>query len=126
MENYKKTILIVDDELELLENLVELFQLSGFEVLSASNGLDGLQKIKNATVDLIICDINMPKMSGFEFLENLNAQNHTRTIPIIFLSAHFSDEDEKRLINNGSSACLPKGIPFSEILNFIQSKIFKL
>jgi len=65
MENYKKTIFIVDDELELLENLVEVFQLSGFEVLSASNGLDGLQKIKNATVDLIICDINMPKMSGF-------------------------------------------------------------
>jgi DNA-binding response OmpR family regulator len=122
MVKTNEKILVIDDELDFLENMVELFQLNGFEAISATNGYDGLQEIKNSNVDLIICDINMSAMSGFKFLEKLNTYNNKQTIPIIFLSSCFSDKDEKILKANGASACLLKGIRFSELLNFIQSK----
>ena len=84
----KKTILIIDDEPEIVEVLTEFVQQIGYNSLSASNGLQGLEVAKQLSPDLIISDINMPKMNGLEMLEKLNSSG--LGIPVILFTA-FSD-----------------------------------
>jgi CheY-like chemotaxis protein len=67
-DRFKHRILVVDDEPSLLEAMTLMLNEEGYEVSSATDGLDALRKIKLATPDLIISDLNMPQMSGFELL----------------------------------------------------------
>lgn len=87
----EKKILIVDDETDLLEVLVDLFNLSGWTTEVAENGLIGMQKIESFKPNVILSDINMPDMDGVEFLKQIY---HTGIeIPVIFLSG-FRDLDK--------------------------------
>jgi CheY-like chemotaxis protein len=116
-------ILIIDDEKPLLENLEELFQMYGYAVKAVTNGYEGILELMESEIHLIISDIYMPEMSGFEFLEKIKPFIETNSIPIIFWSADFSDEIKQKLVNNGALTCFQKGIPFSELLHFIESEI---
>lgn len=87
MTEKKKTILIVDDEPEILRMLSFRLSTSGYEILTAKNGLDGLEKAKSALPDLILLDIMMPKLDGLQVKERLNREEATADIPVIFLSA---------------------------------------
>ena len=84
----KKTILIIDDEPEIVEVLTEFVNQIGHNSLAASNGLQGLEIASQQTPDLIISDINMPKMNGLEMLEKMKSGNIE--IPVILFTA-FSD-----------------------------------
>lgn len=83
----KKTILIVDDTIPLLEELVSIFELEGYQVLAYDSALDALSTLENAYPDVIITDIVMPKMSGIEFIRTLRHQKKHSNIPIIVLTA---------------------------------------
>lgn len=67
----KKSVLIVDDEQEIVAVLTELFESEGWEVLAASNGKEALQKIKSGSPDVVLSDIQMPDMDGLELLETI-------------------------------------------------------
>ncbi len=88
-----KTILIIDDEPEIVELLTEFVKQLGHSVLSASNGLQGLEIATSQNPDLVISDINMPKMNGLEMLEKLKASGNTT--PVILFTA-FSDTQKIR------------------------------
>jgi len=81
------TILIVDDQPDHLTMLRDILTSDGYDTLQATNGLQGLQLAQSQQPDLIVLDILMPEMDGFEVCEHLKRQADTQTIPIIFISA---------------------------------------
>ena len=83
----KQKVLIVEDETSMREMLSILLEDNGFEVLSSSNGFEGLNLVKKKRPDIIILDIVMPGMSGYMVAKNIQSDPETRNIPIILLTA---------------------------------------
>lgn len=88
-----KIILLVDDDLTLLEMYEDRLRAEGFEIVQATNGEEALKKAREKKPDLIILDIMMPKVNGFDVLKNLRADEEYRNIPIIVLTALIQDVD---------------------------------
>lgn len=112
-------ILLIEDEIELQQNLKEILEYHGFIVLSADNGKEALIKIKTQQVDLILCDIMMPEMDGFEFLKILRGEERFQRTPFIFLSAKVSEEDKLKGFDSGANDYLSKPISARLLLNAI-------
>ncbi len=96
-------ILCIDDEEDLRQDIVEELQEAGYEVLEASNGKEGLQVILNDEPDLVVSDITMPVMDGYELISTLRT-NHTKydEMPFIFLSALADKENVLKGMKTGS------------------------
>lgn len=88
----KKKILVVDDEHDIVDLLTYNLTIEGYEVVSAHNGEDALKK--TAGVDLVILDLMMPVLNGFETCKRLQANPETANIPIVFLTARSGEVDE--------------------------------
>jgi len=82
-----KKILIIDDEPDVIETLEFMLKARGFEIISASDGLSGISRAKADNPDLILLDIMMPGMDGYEVCSKLKRENATKNIPIIMLTA---------------------------------------
>lgn len=130
MANKKYQILIVDDSRSIRALLEEIIATSVSEISVSSLGSskEALAYMKEHTVDLILSDINMPKMDGFEFAKELNLNSHTKDIPVIFITASSNtDEFVQKGFALGAIDYIQK--PFDEILlaNKIRSyvKLFK-
>jgi len=89
-----KKILIVDDEPDVVAVIKFTLETRGFEVITAYDGDEGLNKAKRENPDLIILDVLMPKMYGNTLAAELESSNETKNIPIIFLSCLVSDEGQ--------------------------------
>jgi DNA-binding response OmpR family regulator len=89
-----KKILVVDDETELLKALSIRLKTSGYEVITASDGQEGLEKAKSLNPDLIVLDILMPKMDGYEVCRMLKFDEKYKSIPVIMLTAKAQDIDK--------------------------------
>jgi two-component system alkaline phosphatase synthesis response regulator PhoP len=86
-------VLVVDDDSDIRSILQTKLEASGFEVLLAENGQDGVEKAKQGNIDIIVMDVRMPIMSGTEALSVLKADDKLKQIPVIFLS-NFGEEKE--------------------------------
>lgn len=86
MSEKKYKVAIIEDEPFLASMYTTKFELEGFEVLRASNGEEGLKAIQDGKPDLILLDVIMPKVDGFEVLEKLRANPETATMPVILLT----------------------------------------
>jgi len=86
MANYNKKILIVEDDELLIKILAKEFQSAGFEILLATNGLEGLQQALSESPDLILLDIIMPQMDGLTMLRKLRQDKKGKEIPVIVLT----------------------------------------
>jgi len=104
-----KHILIVDDS-KTVRNLVAfIMKKEGFRVTTAEDGLDGLEKLYAAEqVDLIVSDVNMPRMDGFTFIKNVREQEVYRDIPIIVLSTEGQDKDIETGLTLGANLYMVK------------------
>lgn len=80
------TILIVDDETDFLENLSLTLEMAGYRTVTAGNGIEALAEMQRQPVDLIVCDIKMPLMGGYQFHEEVRANPNQADIPFLFLS----------------------------------------
>lgn len=86
-----KKILIIDDASVIRQQVGIVLTAAGYEVLQAVDGLDGLQQIKaNPDLAMVICDVNMPNLSGLEVLRRLRAEEHPRVPPILMLTTDAS------------------------------------
>jgi len=88
MDNEKITVLLIDDEADLIDAVA--FQLKakkGYNVVTAYNGLEGLEKLKEITPALIVLDMNMPKMGGIEFYKNIIGDDYRAKYPVLVLTA---------------------------------------
>lgn len=104
-----KHILIVDDS-KTVRNLVAfIMKKEGFQVTQAEDGLDGLEKLYSSTdIDLVISDINMPRMDGFTFIKNVREQEAYRDLPIVILSTEGQEKDIEQGIQLGANLYMVK------------------
>jgi adenylate cyclase len=90
-EKKRRKVLLVDDEAGFAELLRDLLEMDSYEVVTAENGEDGIEKLKGFTPDVIISDVVMPKMSGFEMFKQVKAAPETASIPFLVITG-FQDE----------------------------------
>lgn len=104
----KKRILLVDDEADFVEVLKVRLENSNYEVIVAYDGEEGLEKAERDQPDLIILDIMLPKISGFDVCRKLKIDENFKNIPIIMLSAKFQPNDIKFGEAMGADAYITK------------------
>ncbi|MBI4549277.1 MAG: response regulator [Ignavibacteriae bacterium] len=90
-EQSKRKVLLVDDEVGFAELLRDLLEMDNYDVQLAHDGQEGLDKLKTFTPDVIISDIVMPRLSGFEMFKKVKASPETASIPFLFITG-FQDE----------------------------------
>lgn len=88
-----KVILLVDDDLTLREMYLERFKAEGFNIVQASNGEEAISKAKEVKPNIIMLDIMMPKINGFDVLKQIKADEELKNIPVIILTALIQDVD---------------------------------
>lgn len=116
-------ILIIDDTLSNLRALITLLEDKGYDVRGAASGAAALMMVKASVPDLILLDIRMPEMDGFEVCKRLKADVKTAVIPIIFLSAHENIEDKVRGFAAGAVDYIAKPFQLQEVLIRIQTQL---
>lgn len=114
-------LLIVEDDNDVLDYLKEELD-KYFTVFTACNGAEGLQKVNYEQPDIVVCDIMMPEMNGYVFTKKMKSNFESSHIPIILLTAHFSEEHRLKGIKSGADAYITK--PFS--LEYLLARIVKL
>jgi DNA-binding response OmpR family regulator len=119
-------ILLIEDDTVLRENTAELLELSDFKVITVSDGKQGLKAAKTNPPDLIICDIMMPELDGYEVLANLSKNHKTKYIPFIFLSAKTEHQDIRKGMNLGADDYITKPFTEDELLSAIRSRLAKV
>ncbi|MDD5072617.1 MAG: response regulator [Candidatus Omnitrophica bacterium] len=97
MTDDKKTVLIVEDEPLNMRLTVDLLEINGFNTLSCCDGIAALETLKNAIPDIILLDINMPKMNGFEVHKKIREDRRLDRVRVLALSASVMKEDEERI-----------------------------
>ena len=119
----KPTILILDDEESILENVDEILRMSGYDTLLGKNGQEGLEIMKSHRPDLIVSDVMMPEMDGFEFHRIVRQNPAWTTIPIILLSAKAEKSDVQYGYQLGVDHYLTKPFDPDELLTQIRSRL---
>lgn len=117
------TILVIDDDRNLLESLLTLLEFEGYHPVGASNGQDGIALAREHLPDLIICDIIMPEVNGYDVLHALRDAPETRTIPLIFLTSKAARHDQRQGMASGASDYLTKPFTFEEFLRAIRARL---
>lgn len=105
-------ILAVDDSLTIREILKSCLLGAGFEVETAVDGLDGLEKLPGAQPDVVITDINMPRMDGFQFIDALRGGSSPTSVPILVLTTESAPDLKQRARDAGATGWIVK--PFDE------------
>lgn len=122
MPDNKKRILLVDDEENARTALAKILSREEYEVISAGNGFEALELLKNSLVDLVITDINMPEMNGMFFLREIN-----RLYPginVIMVTAYGEVESYIEAMNLGAFEYINKPVRINELKKII-SKVFR-
>ncbi len=117
MSSDKKTVLVVEDRASLTQMLQFLFLSKGLNVQIAFNGKEALEKVGNISPDLILLDIMMPQMYGFEVLEKLKENRETAGIPVIMLTARKSREDMQKAKDLGAVEYITKPFKAVEVVD---------
>lgn len=104
-------ILIVDDEVDVVEVIEMLLKNQGYEVISAHNGFEALERIEKEIPDLVILDIMMPQMDGLEACGKMRKNKKMDNVPIVMFSAKLSAVDKKEAFEAGADGFITK--PFN-------------
>lgn len=128
MKNYSQelkipTILVIDDNLLFLETLLELLETHGFQVIGGQNGFLGLQLAEKQMPDVIICDINMPELNGYQVLMKLRQNPMTAKIPFIFITAKPIDHPQKVVQEMGANGYLIKPFSTTQLILTIKAQL---
>ena len=117
------TILLIEDNTPLRENLGEILTLEGFHVLAAADGRSALKLAAGQRPDLILCDIMMPGMDGYEVLARLRADPALKAVPFIFLTAKGTPPDIRVGMNLGADDYLPKPVSRKDLLKAVRTRL---
>lgn len=122
-----KKILVIEDEKNIRNRIVDTLELADepYRVLTAQNGLEGVECARKELPDLIISDVMMPEMDGYEVLRILRADETTMTIPFVFLSAKADLAHIREGMNLGADDYLPKPFSIKELLRVVSSRLQK-
>ncbi len=118
-------ILVIEDIYYLRNDVMDLLRFEGFDVRGAENGLVGVQVARDYMPDLIVCDIMMPEMDGYEVLEVLRSERETSTIPFIFLTAKTDRIDVRQGMGKGADDYVTKPFLGHELMETIRMQLRK-
>lgn len=121
-----KKILIIEDEKIVRENVHSLLTEEGYTVFASKNGTDGIKIAKKELPDLILCDIMMTGIDGYEVLKELSKGEETKTIPFIFLTAKVEKDDIRMGMNLGADDYLFKPFDADYLLQSISSRLKRI
>lgn len=125
--NFKKQILCIDDHRESSASLAADLTARGYAVTIACNGHEGIAALLDNCPDLVICDINMPVMSGVEVLERLHALSpRYQDVPFIFLTSFVDREIELQCRMMGADDCVSKPIDYEILETIIQARLARV
>ena len=122
----EKKILIIDDYKPLLQEVQEYLQYEGFEIITASNGAEGIQKAIIHKPDMILCDILMPELDGYEVFKTLQSIPQLSSIPFIFLTAKATSDDYRKGLSLGVDDYITKPYTGDVLVNSIKNRFEKL
>ena len=121
----KDKILVIEDNTDVRENIAEILELSGYEVVTAENGKKGVEAALQNTPDLILCDIMMPELDGFGVLRIVSRNSAVSDIPFIFLTAKAEKQDFRRGMGLGADDYITKPFDDVQLLDTIQLRLEK-
>lgn len=104
-------ILIAEDERDILELIIFTLEFGGYQVVPTSNGEEALEMVYKEEPDLILLDVRMPRMSGYEVCKRIKSENNIRHIPVVFLSAKGQEAEVSTGYDMGASDYILK--PFA-------------
>jgi CheY-like chemotaxis protein len=114
-------ILIVDDNQSMRRSLARLLETEAYQVAEAADGEEGLVEYARFLPDLVVMDINMPRMNGLELLNVLKTDPALRTIPVVVLTTSSAEEDILRSYQSHASSYVVKPIDFEQFFSAIQA-----
>jgi signal transduction histidine kinase/ActR/RegA family two-component response regulator len=115
-------ILVVDDNVDAAETLAMVLRVHGHEVATAENGRDGLDRARRAPPDVVICDIGMPEMDGYEFASRLRNEPACASTFAVALTGYGESEDQRRAIESGFQRFLKKPVPLPELYEILADR----
>ena len=113
------TVMVVDDSLTVRKITSRLLSREGYEVLTAKDGLDAWQQLQEVIPDVMLVDIEMPRMDGFELTRNVRGDSRTKEIPIIIISSRTADKHRNVANELGVNVFLGKPYQEDELLKHI-------
>lgn len=128
MNNYSQelkisTILVIDDNLLFLETILDLLETHGFQVIGSQSGLLGLQLAQEQMPDIIICDIRMPELNGYQVLMKLRQNPVTAKIPLIFITDKPIDNPQEVVQEMGANGYLIKPFSTTQLILTIKAQL---
>jgi two-component system chemotaxis response regulator CheY len=119
-------ILIVDDDRTTRKLLSLYLKGSGFEVVTAENGLNAMEKLGSETFQLVMTDLNMPYMDGIEFLKTMKSNPGTSHIPALMLTTETDEEERQRAIQAGADGYLSKPVTAEVVVAKIRQMVSEI
>jgi CheY-like chemotaxis protein/two-component sensor histidine kinase len=119
----KTKIVVIDDEINIRETISDILTMQGYEVITASGGKEGCRLIRLEKPDMVLCDIMMPDMDGYEVLKRVRSEDHLKSLPFLFVSAKNDAESVRLGMNLGSDDYLTKPFKATELVEAIESKL---
>ncbi|MDF2436011.1 MAG: response regulator receiver protein [Bacteroidota bacterium] len=122
METYIKSIMLVDDDLDDQKFFDEALKVvnKSIRLYAAKDGIDAIEQLNVVTPDIILLDLNMPRMNGVEFLQELKNSNRFREIPVVIYSSFLSTCDKVEVMALGAKQFVRKPIAFGETVHTIR------
>jgi two-component system, chemotaxis family, chemotaxis protein CheY len=115
-----KTILTVDDSRVMREMLAKVLREAGFNIMQAEDGVAGLEVLAEANPDVIITDINMPRMDGYGFINGVRSDARYRAVPILVLSTESAPEKKQRAREAGATGWIVKPFKSEALIDAIR------
>lgn len=115
-----KSVLIVDDSAVIRNSLGFLLENEGFEVQTAANGIEGLEKVQTHQFDTIIADINMPQMHGYDLIKAIRTFAHYRDVPIIIITTEEEAADKRKGFEAGANLFLIKPTEPKKMVKYVK------
>ena len=116
-------ILVIEDKFELRENTMEILELAGYQVLTAADGLEGISMAREHLPALVLCDVKMPKVTGYEVFKMLKADPTTLNIPFVFFTSSVEKREVQMATDLGANGYVCKPFEAGDLLNIIRRSL---
>jgi CheY-like chemotaxis protein len=119
----KNRLLVVEDETELLETIATVLEINDYEVITASTGKQAIDVLACEPVDMVLCDINLPDISGYEVLNYVRDTDATYKTPFVFLTAYSDRQDVRKGMNSGADDYIAKPYSNQELVETVGHRV---
>jgi CheY-like chemotaxis protein len=114
-------ILLIEDNHNLREEILNVLELEGYDVVTAENGRIGIERLPEANPDLVLCDLMMPDMDGYETLKAIRGNPATASLPVIVLTARDDNHCQDKALELGANDYVTKPFKISELVQALQN-----